>query len=73
MNHGLSPLHLSNLLPLHVGELSAYRLQNAENYVGIYANTRAYADSFLPSTVCGIMDCLLNYMKWVSGPIYFAL
>ena len=51
MNHGLSPLHLSNLLPLHVGELSAYRLQNAENYVGIYANTRAYADSFLPSTL----------------------
>ena len=51
MNHGLSPLYLSNLLLLHVGELSAYRLQNAENYVGIYANTRAYADSFLPSTL----------------------
>ena len=51
MNHGLSPLYLSNLLPLHVGELSSYRLRNAENYVGIHANTRAYAESFLPSTL----------------------
>ena len=51
MNHGLSPLYLSNLLPLHVGELSSYRLRNAENYVGIHANTRAYAESFLPSTI----------------------
>ena len=51
MNHGLSPLYLSNLLPLHVGELSSYRLRNAENYVGIRANTRAYAESFLPSTL----------------------
>ena len=39
---------LSNFLPLHVGELSTYRLRYAENYVGIYANTRAYAQSFLP-------------------------
>ena len=45
MNHGLSPLYLSNLLPLHAGELSSYRLRNAENYVGIHANTRAYAES----------------------------
>ena len=51
MNHGLSPLYLSNLLPLHVGELSSYRLWNADNYVGIHANTRAYAESFLPSTL----------------------
>ena len=51
MNHVLSPLYLSNLLPLHVGELSSYRLRNAENYVGIHANTRAYAESFLPSTL----------------------
>ena len=51
MNHGLSPLYLSNLLPLHVGELSSYRLRNADNYVGIHANTRAYAESFLPSTL----------------------
>ena len=51
MNHGLSPLYLSNLLPLHVGELSSYRLRNAENYVGIHANTHAYAESFLPSTL----------------------
>ena len=49
MNHGLSPPYLSNLLPLHVGELSSYRLRNAKNYVGIRANTRAYAESFLPS------------------------
>ena len=26
MNHGLSPPYLSNLLPLHVVELSSYRL-----------------------------------------------
>ena len=51
MNHGLSPLYLSNHLPLHVVELSSYRLRNAENYVGIHANTRAYAESFLPSTL----------------------
>ena len=51
MNHGLSPLYLSNILPLHVAELSSYRLGNAENYVGIHANTRAYAESFLPSTL----------------------
>ena len=51
MNNGLSPLYLSILLPLHVGELSCYRLRNADNYVGIHANTRAYAESFLPSTL----------------------
>ena len=51
MNHGLSPLYLSNLLPLHVDELSSYRLRNAENYVGIHAKTSAYAESFLPSTL----------------------
>ena len=51
MNHGLSPLYLSNLLPLHVGELSSYRLRNAENYVGIHASTSAYAESFLPLTL----------------------
>ena len=51
MYHGLSPLYLSIILPLHVGELSSYRLRNAENYVGIYANTSAYAKSFLPSTL----------------------
>ena len=51
MNHGLSPLYLSNLLPLHVGELSTYKLRNADNYVGIHANTRAYAESFFPSTL----------------------
>ena len=39
MNHGLSPLYLSNLLPPHVGDLSSYRLRNAENYVGIHANS----------------------------------
>ena len=51
MNHGLSLLYLSKFLPLHVGELSSYRLRNAENYVGIHANTRAYAESFIPSTL----------------------
>ena len=51
MNLGLSPLYLSNLLPLHVGEFSSYKLRNADNYVGIHANTRAYAKSFLPSTL----------------------
>ena len=42
--------HLS-LLPSHVGDVSSYRMRNAENYVGIHANTRAYAESFLPSTL----------------------
>ena len=50
MNHGISPLYLSSL-PSHVGDVSSYRLRNAENYVGIHANTRAYAESFLPSTL----------------------
>ena len=43
LNHGLSPLYISNLDPPHVGDVSSYRLRNAENYVGIHANTRAYA------------------------------
>ena len=51
MNHGLSHLYLSTLLPPHVGDVSFYRLRNAENYVGIHANTHAYAESFLPSTL----------------------
>ena len=51
MDHGLAPLYLSNLLPLHVEDVTSYRLRNAGNYVGIHANTRTYADSFLPSTI----------------------
>ena len=51
VNHGLSPLYLSNILPSHVGDVSSCRLRNAENYVGIYANTHAHAESFLPSTL----------------------
>ena len=51
MNHGLSPLYLSILLPSHVCDVSSYRLCNAENYVGIHANTRAYAESFLSSNL----------------------
>ena len=51
MNHGLSPLYLSSLLPSHVCYVSSYRLRNAENYVGIHANTRAYAESFLLSSL----------------------
>ena len=46
MNHGLSPIYLSNLLPFNVGDVSSFRLRNAENYVGIHANTLAYAESF---------------------------
>ena len=51
MNPGLSHLYLSTLLPPHVGDVSFYRLCNAENYAGIRANTRAYAETFLPSTL----------------------
>ena len=51
MDHGLAPLYLSNLLPPYVKDVSSYRLRNAGNYVGIHANTQAYADSFLPSTI----------------------
>ena len=51
MNHGLSPLYLSNLLSSHAGDVSSYTLRSAENYVGIHANTLAYAESFLPSTL----------------------
>ena len=51
MDHGLAPLYLSNLLPPHVEDVSSYRLRNAGNYVGIHANTRTYADSFLPSNI----------------------
>ena len=51
MDHGLAPLYLSNLLPPHVEDVSSYRLRNAGNYVGIHANTRTYADSFLPSSI----------------------
>ena len=51
MNHGLSPLYPSNILPSNAGDVSSYSLRNAENYVGIHANTRAYAKSFLLSTL----------------------
>ena len=51
MNHGHSPLYLSSLLPANVGDVSSYRLCNADNYVGIHANIRAYPESFLPSTL----------------------
>ena len=45
----IAPLYLSNLLHPIVEDLSSYRLQNAGNYGG--ANTRTYADPFLPSTI----------------------
>ena len=51
MDHGLAPLYLSNLLPPHVEDVSSYWLRNSGNYVGIHANTRTYADFFLPSTI----------------------
>ena len=51
MDYCLAPLYLLNLLPPHVEDLSSYRLRNAGNYDGIDANTRTYADSFLPSTI----------------------
>ena len=51
MDHGLAPIYLSNILPLHVEDVSSYRLRNAGNYVGNHANTRTYADSFLPWTI----------------------
>ena len=51
MNHGLSPLYLSDLLLFHIGDVSSYRLRNAENYEGFHAYTLAYAESFLPSTL----------------------
>ena len=51
MNHCLSPPYISNLLPPLVGDISSYSLRNAENYVGIHANPRAYAESYLPSTL----------------------
>ena len=35
----------------HVEDVTSYRLRNAGNYVGIHANTRTYANSFLPSTI----------------------
>ena len=49
MDHGLTPLYLSN--PTHVEDVTSYMLRNAWNYVGIHANTWTYADSFLPSTI----------------------
>ena len=51
MDYGLASLYLSNLLSPHVEYVSYYRLRNAGNYVGIHANTRTYADSFLPSAI----------------------
>ena len=51
MDNGLAPLYLSHLLPPCVEDVSSYRLRNAGNYVCIHANTRTYADSFLPSTI----------------------
>ena len=47
----MAPLYLSSLLPPHVEDVTSFRLRNAGNYVGIHANTRTYADSFLPSTI----------------------
>ena len=51
IDHGITPLFLSNLLPPHVEDLSTYMLRDAGKYVGIHTNTRTYADFFLPSTI----------------------
>ena len=51
MENGLTPLYLTNLIPPRVGDTSAYSLRSSENYLSVHANTRTYADSFLPSTV----------------------
>lgn len=34
-----------------MGDNSAYSFRNSENYLSVHANTRTFADSFLPSTV----------------------
>ena len=65
MNHVSSPLYISNLLPPHVEDVSSYRLRNAENYVGNYANTRVYAESILSST----LQAWNNLPKAVSSEV----
>ena len=51
MEKGFTPLYLTDLIPPRVGDTSAYSLRTSENYLSVHANTRTYADSFLPSTV----------------------
>ena len=51
MEKGLTPLYLTHLIPLRVGDTTNYPLRNSDDYVAINANIRSYANSFLPSTI----------------------
>ena len=51
MNHNLTPLYLTSLVPGSVGNVSRYNLCNANNLQGINTRTAQYQQSFLPSTI----------------------
>ena len=51
MEKGLTPLYLTHLISLRVGDTTNYPLRNSDDYVAINAKTRSYANSFLPSTI----------------------
>ena len=51
MNHNLTPLYLTSLVPESVGNVSRYNLRNANNLQGINTRTAQYQQSFLPSTI----------------------
>ena len=51
MNHNLTPLYLTSLVPESVGNVSRYNLRNPNNLQGINTRTAQYQQSFPPSTI----------------------
>ena len=51
MFNNISPTYLSSLVPQLVQNVSNYNLRNADDIRTIYARTRLYSNSFLPSTI----------------------
>ena len=51
MFNNISPTYPSSLVPQQVQNASNYNLRNADDIRTIYARTRLYSDSFLPSTI----------------------
>ena len=51
MNKGVSPNHLSSLIPASVEDSTTYNLQNANNFRHTLSRTQLYYRSFLPSSI----------------------
>ena len=51
MQHDLTPLYLSSLVPPSISETTRYNLRNADDYTTLNCRTQLYYTSFVPSVI----------------------